>query len=710
MAEVEQAEEAEEEVHPVEEAVFEGEDGDGEEPPNSIIVPKGCYRCTYCCLIFPPYADVVSREHGTIAADDIPSDDSEADEDSAQSAVESEVESEDEEEAATVKPYNALLESLAASKSKDDKHKSKRRKIATGVLVTEEVDSDVDAVEDEEEAEEGVEEEAEDVIESGDEDENPSDPFETHFANPSPEYLKRVDAAKKGQWTSTKRQIPGIGRALHTTPVGAEPSAARKFESIKSLHLKQRLVASFEEANGELTPIQKAFSPYVFSHQDVLFAGRTVSNANELRRLYCIHVLNHVWKTRDRVIRDNAKLSHGGDTGLELRDQGFTRPKILFLLPTRHSCVRVVDTLVSLAVAEQQENKKRFTDTFALSPDEDRLNESKPADFKELFSGNHDDLFRVGVKFTRKTIKFFSQFYNSDIVLASPLGLRLAIGDEGDKKRDFDFLSSIELVIVDQADALLQQNWDHVGHVFQHLNLIPKEAHGCDFGRVRNWYLDSNARHFRQTLVFGAHSSPELNALFNQHMSNIAGRLKTQPQYEGVIMDLGGLQVRQTFVRYESPNPVADPDSRFKFFKTAFVPTITRKVAQGSNGVLIFIASYFDFVRVRNFFNTHGVSFGAISEETPVADVARARSHFLSGRFPVLLYTRRAHHFRRYEIRGVKEVVYYSLPENQTFYREIVGGFLTRSVGEGRIEGSRCKARALFSRWDAMRLERVVGT
>jgi len=574
-------------------------------------------------------------------------------------------------------------------------------------LVTEEVGSDIDEGNGEAEAEEGDADE--EAAEDKDEDENPSDPFETHFANPSPEYLKRIEVAKKGGWQNTKLSIAGIGRAIHSMPAGSEPIPVRKLDSIKSLNLKKRLVTPFEEVNGELTPLQKAFTPYLFSYQDVHFAGRTVSNAEELRKMYCTHALNHVFKTRDRVIKDNGRLSHSDDD-LELRDQGFTRPKVLFILPTRNSCVRAVDTLVSLATVEQQENKKRFTDSYLLPPDEDRLNESKPADFKELFSGNHDDLFRVGVKFTRKTMKFFSQFYNSDIILASPLGLRLAIGDEGDKKRDYDFLSSIELIIIDQADAFLQQNWDHVSHIFEHLNLIPKDAHGCDFGRVRNWYLDSHARYLRQTVVFSAHGSPELNSLFTKYMSNISGRLKTQPEYFGVITDLGGLQVRQTFVRFESPSPAADPDSRFKFFRTAFAPTITRNVAQGGAGILVFISSYFDFVRVRNFFNELDVAFGAISEETPVPDVSRARSHFLSGRFPILLYTGRAHHFRRYEIRGVREVVCYSLPENQAFYKEIVGGFLTKSVSEGRVEGGRCKAKVLFSKWDAMILERVVGT
>ena len=52
-------------------------------------------------------------------------------------------------------------------------------------------------------------------------------------------------------------------------------------------------------------------------------------------------------------------------------------------------------------------------------------------DFKKMFAGNSDDFFRVGMVIMRKGIKLFTEFYSSDIIVASPVGLRSIIGAEG---------------------------------------------------------------------------------------------------------------------------------------------------------------------------------------------------------------------------------------------------------------------------------------
>lgn len=67
-----------------------------------------------------------------------------------------------------------------------------------------------------------------------------------------------------------------------------------------------------------------------------------------------------------------------------------------------------------------------------------------------------------GVSIVRSSMRLYAPFYSSDIIIASPLGLRTVLGAEGESKRDFDFLSSIELLVVDQADVFLMQNWEHI--------------------------------------------------------------------------------------------------------------------------------------------------------------------------------------------------------------------------------------------------------
>ena len=625
---------------------------------------------------------------------------------------ESSSDSEDEVPSVSIQPYTSLLQSLN-SQTERGAPQRKKQKFDSMPISKEDGNlfaASLDEVEEPEEVENLG-------IHDFDDEEQPHDPFIRHLEFENKELNLCIEAVKHNTWsTSTPSKDSRWSAILKAPQVRDVPLqiAPTSVCDIKDLHLKHKLrnsaqaqLPSLENLNGDL-----AFS--IFHYRDVLFPNRTLQNSTDLRKLTCLHLLNHLFKTRDKVIKNNARLiKEDPGVDLEFRDQGFTRPKILILLPTRRSCVNYVDTLVSFCAPEQQENKKRFQDSYVTG---DRVSAEKPPDFRDLFDGNDDDMFRLGLKFTRKTIKFFAQFYNSDIILASPLGLRMALGADDPKKQDNDFLSSIEIVIMDYADSLLMQNWEHVECIMDHLNLQPKEAHGCDFSRVRNWYLDGNAKYLRQTILLSAFNFPALNKIYVQHMLNVAGKMKYSRETDGAIVDLN-VPLKQTFSRFEFGSPLAEPDNRFKYFISAIVPSLMKSSRHGieaGQGVLIYLPSYADFVRVRNYLATssitQNISFGSISEYTSVRDVARARGHFLSGKHSVLLYTERAHHFRRYKLKGVKRVIMYGLPENPIFYTEVVAGFLGSSLAAAILNAREAKMRALFSKLEALKLERIVGT
>jgi U3 small nucleolar RNA-associated protein 25 len=632
---------------------------------------------------------------------------------------------EDEDEAPPP-PFLTLMKSL----SENAAHKSKRRKLdhvpsGTTLVVdppsttlADEVQVDQDAPEEPSK----LAEDSEDEIASDDDDQELPDildPFKTHFSEPKEtDVAKKIKAIQMDDWHA-KKSLVESSRMLFTLPTIADADGFTPPAPIlrpSELSLKKKLSDAATAQRATLDYTEQKIAPLLFQYYDTLFCERTVSNGPSLRRLACLHAVNHLSKTRDRVLKNNVKAAKAEDIDdLEIRDQGFTRPKVLILLPTRHACVKMVDQLCAVAQPKQQENRKRFEESY-IEKDQN-FGDDKPADFRELFAGNDDDVFRLGLKFTRTTVKYFSQFYNSDIILASPLGLRMAIGsEEGDEKaaqhEDYDFLSSIEMVIMDQADAILMQNWDHVEYVFERLNDKVKDAHDADFTRVREWYLDNNSKYYRQTIIFTHFNTPEISDLVRRHCHNWAGKVKVQPEYPGVIGQLE-VKARQTFSRLESTSVERDPEARFSYFTKAIIPSLLRR-AKDSAGTLIFIPSYLDFVRVRNYFATNdavvSLSFGTISEYAEVSEASRARSHFMNGRHRVLLYTERAHHFRRYALKGVRRVIFYGLPDNPIFYKEIAGGFLGKSVQNLKLEPGQGNVRVIFSKLDGLKLERIVGS
>jgi U3 small nucleolar RNA-associated protein 25 len=96
----------------------------------------------------------------------------------------------------------------------------------------------------------------------------------------------------------------------------------------------------------------------------------------------------------------------------------------------------------------------------------------------------------LGIRITRGQIKLFADPMQSDIIIASPVGLATKLAEDaaaaaaaaggsdgrGGKKGAAaaggssgsnssgaaDFLSSIEICVIERADVMLMQNWQHV--------------------------------------------------------------------------------------------------------------------------------------------------------------------------------------------------------------------------------------------------------
>ncbi|XP_061117504.1 U3 small nucleolar RNA-associated protein 25 homolog isoform X2 [Conger conger] len=563
----------------------------------------------------------------------------------------------------------------------------------------------------EEEEQEGEPEALEAPLLQGD----TQDPFMQHLETELSE--EEVKQTQTGSRTRTQTRWPKLGSLVFTSTVERFSSLSKE-DGRSQPHLHKALEATWPAVNRpslpqgapeDVSPLQQELLGLMGSYRDVYFPESSpLVEAPQVRSAYCLHALNHVMKANSRVLAHNTQLRErkaGDDHQEELRDQGLTRPKVLILLPFRDCALRVVHMLVSLLESRGRKmdvsNKKRFKDEFGEESEDRPPNLSRPEDYHATFSGNVDDHFRIGVSILRRSVRLYSPFYSSDIIIASPLGLRTMLGTEGESARDFDFLSSIQLLVVDQADVFLMQNWEHVLHVMKHLNLQPLDSHGVDFSRVRMWNLNNWAQCYRQTLVFSAIQDPQINNILSKHCFNYRGQVavKNLPKTGSICQVV--VQLPHVFQRFSSDS-FMDQDARFQFFVDKVLPQYRDAVMSHT---LIYVPSYFDYVRLRNYLKKEDMNFSSICEYSKKSEVSRARHFFQKGDTQFLLFTERFHFYKRYAIKGIRNLLFYGLPAYAHFYSEVCN--MLRAGSGGEEAGWTCTA--LFSRYDAQRLAAVAG-
>ena len=489
--------------------------------------------------------------------------------------------------------------------------------------------------------------------------------------------------------------------------------------------------------------------------------------ADATRPVVCAHVLTHLLRARRQTLRHNARIRRDAETkraarrekkeqekasgtapkkrlrGVDLedaddaegawrRDQGFCRPRGLILAPTRNVAYQMVATLCGLLGRDAHvAGLRRFEEEFGPGEelDGDELSlarqkaERKGAEWCEFFGPevNADDDFRIGIAITpgraggrgvahRTRVELFSDFYGSDLVVASPLGLRLLLERDGSS----DFLSSIELCVAADCDVMLQQNWEHVRSAFEALNQRPSEDRGTDFSRVREYFLQEQGRAFRQTIMLSCHADARLSALF--HSPLVACRLgkvrfdERFPDGAEALASVAVPALRMVFRRIDCAAAVEAPQARLDYFMSKVLPSLDRHAC-------IVVPDYLEFVLLRNRLKRDGErTFVMVHEYARQSEVSRSRSRFFHGQRELMLITGRALFYQRHRIRGVARLVFFGLPVRAAQYPWMANVLEERLVdssrgaeGDSKTPAGDASCLALYTRYEALALQRIVG-
>lgn len=232
-------------------------------------------------------------------------------------------EDDEEEEKQTAQPYMSLMRSLVESAP----HKAKRRKLdhsqaedmeapraeATPEPAQNEGEDegvggqrDVDLVE---EPEESPADAAPEDLFDEDDDLDSSDPFEAHFTEPNVDEVQlRLRAIQASNWRMDRTLTKSTRVFLQTPDVESTDAKAllAPISAISELKLKKRLQESMAPKHAKLDQVEQTIAPLLFNYQDLLYCNRTVSESQGIRRMACLHALNHIFKcVHERTVYGN---------------------------------------------------------------------------------------------------------------------------------------------------------------------------------------------------------------------------------------------------------------------------------------------------------------------------------------------------------------------------------------------------------------------
>ncbi|EKX74240.1 conserved hypothetical protein [Theileria equi strain WA] len=508
-----------------------------------------------------------------------------------------------------------------------------------------------------------------------------------------------------------KSKTPVLERVLKSNAVPDPVENGSYYFISKNLIKKLHKLSKDAENKVDIPQLSNRIR-YLFhcinSYLDVLYVDHHTRNLDAVRFVCSLHIANHISKgsikkldsTENDGKVDNKDL---GNENTHNRSEGFTRPKVLVLCGLRCIAYEIITYLLMLLPpSKSDESLERFENEFSLGEDDlsDQVEmfskTKKPQDFVNTFSGNQDDAFKVGIRYQSGILHLFTPFYSSDIIVASPLGLRSIVGHKGDGDSDYDFLSSIEIVVCDRIDIIKFQNWRLFSDLWKLINQPLVKWRDGDISKIRMSVIDGQIGEYRQNILVSCSRNAVFNSLF-KNGKNKRGSIRLFSPYTSDYILLGSrCKIQQFFIKVPASNIKQANEELLDYFIDNMMDNL-HEVKE----VLIVLADYTQYYRICKKLKASNLEYLTCHESNTSKQMTFSRQKFYSGSVPILITTFRLLFFKRYLFKGASRIFLLQPPEYAPMYKDLL-----RMVDPGKNNSIVC----YYTLFHTALLEPIVGT
>ncbi|EAA22502.1 Drosophila melanogaster CG3735 gene product, partial [Plasmodium yoelii yoelii] len=510
----------------------------------------------------------------------------------------------------------------------------------------------------------------------------------------------------------------------------------------KKLKKKKMKKKTFRDVSAILERDElKAYFHYINSYVDVFYSNQNILNFHFIRLLNSIHCLNHLKKKRKRKLYIKKKIEKLEKTqqvekeNIQLKDdfcdESFSKPKVLILCPFRYICKEYVDILINMLSLIEVKNKNRFINEYDLPPEEKKnlknmyIKKKQSFDYINLYRGNSDDCFRLGIKLfeNEKKIQLYSPFYDSDILICSPLGLEIIIKEyketeektnniynddeynsddyelndtensakktnkkkkintNNNKKKklyEYDFLSSIEILVIDQIDIILMQNILTLKNVLNFINKPLLKWRNANINRIAKYAIDGYIKNYRQTIITSNIIDTNFISLI-QMSNNYRSYLKLfiKNDDDTILLSVRNiLKINQYFKKIECDD-----------------------ILKMKNQLIICIPTYIEYIRLYEILKKNDISFKGVNEYTTEKKRIKIQKLFKFEKINILLVTARLIYYERCTFKNANHVIFFSPPKFQFMYFELIKNITINSPNASSM--------CYYTKYHTYELERI---